>query len=251
MIRGIYTAAAGLTTATLRLGAVSNNVANAQTPGYKQDMLPDEVGKPLDLARYAVGPNGQALGTINLGPQVGVSQLDLTGGPLQETSNPLDLAIGGTGFFAVQAADGTTRYTRDGGFSLDSSGVLRARDGSAVLDTNNRQIQLPQGANVAVAADGTILSNDQQVAKLQTVDFAPGTQLTKVGNGQFTAPAGALPTPTNGAQVYQGYLEGSNVDLNESMVSTMQLVRAYEANQQLIKMQDETLKSTVNDVGKV
>ena len=88
------------------------------------------------------------------------------------------------------------------------------------------------------------------MAQLRLVDFAAGTQLTKVGNGQFTAPAGAAAQPTNGVQVYQGYLEGSNVDLNDSMVSTMQLVRAYEANQQLLKMQDETLKSTVNDVGK-
>jgi flagellar basal-body rod protein FlgG len=120
-----------------------------------------------------------------------------------------------------------------------------------VLDRNNQQIQLPQTSDVSVAADGSILSNGQQVAQLQMVDFAPGTQLTKVGNGQFTAPAGTLPTPTSGSQIYQGYLEGSNVDVNESMVSTMQLVRAYEANQQLLKMQDETLKSTVNDVGKV
>jgi flagellar basal-body rod protein FlgG len=251
MIRGIYSAAAGLTTATLRLGVVSNNVANAATPGYKQDRLPEEVGKSLDLARYAVNDQGQALGTINLGPQVGVSQLDLTAGPLQETSNPLDLAIGGTGFFAVQAADGTTRYTRDGGFSVDTTGTLRGRDGSAVLNTAGQPIQIPQGADVAVAADGTLLANGQQLGQLQIADFAPGTQLTKVGNGQFTAPAGAIPQPATGTQLYQGYLEGSNVDVNESMVSTMQLVRAYEANQQLLKMQDETLKSTVNQVGKV
>jgi flagellar basal-body rod protein FlgG len=251
MIRGIYSAAAGLTTATLRLGVVSNNVANANTPGYKQDRLPDEVGKSLDLARYAVDARGQPVGQIDLGPQVGVSQLDLSGGPLQETSNPLDLAIGGTGFFAVQATDGTTHYTRDGGFSTDSNGTLRARDGSAVLGTTGQPIQVPQGADVAVAADGTLLANNTSVGQLQIVDFTPGTQLTKVGNGQFTAPTGALPQPAAGTQIYQGYLEGSNVDVNESMVSTMQLVRAYEANQQLLKMQDETLRSTVNQVGKV
>jgi len=251
MIRGLYTAAAGLTTATLRLGVVSNNVANAATPGYKQDLLPDEVGKALDLQRYAVDAQGRPVGSIALGPQVGVSQLDLAAGPLQETANPLDLAIGGSGFFAVQAADGTTHYTRDGGFSADSTGVLRARDGSAVLDSNNQPITLPGGTDVSVAADGTILSSDQQVAKLQVVDFAPGTQLTKVGNGQFTAPAGVAPQAiAPGVQLYQGYLEGSNVDMTETMVSTMNLVRAYEANQQLVKMQDETLRATVNEVGK-
>src|SRR6266536_4611231 len=136
MIRGIYTAAAGLATTTLRLGVVSNNVANAATPGYKQDRLPEEVGKVIDLMKYAVDAEGRPIGSITLGPQVGVSQLDLATGPIQETTNPLDLAIAGTGFFAVQAADGSTRYTRDGGFHADIDGSLRARDGSAVLDTS-------------------------------------------------------------------------------------------------------------------
>src|SRR5690349_7160621 len=158
MIRGIYTAAAGLATATLRLGVVSNNVANATAPGYKQDRLPDEVGKALDLQKYAVDSMGRPIGTINLGPQVGVSQLDLASGPMQETSNPLDMAIAGTGFFTVQGADGLTRYTRDGGSSRDADGSLRTRNGSAVLHTNNQPINLPDG-DVAVAADGTVLVN--------------------------------------------------------------------------------------------
>jgi flagellar basal-body rod protein FlgG len=252
MIRGLYTAAAGLATAQLRLGVVSNNIANQATPGYKQDKLPDEIGKAIDLQRFATDPSGNPIGSITLGPQVGVSQLDLTAGPIQETASPLDLAIAGSGFFSTQAADGTVRYTRDGGFHADVDGALRSRDGSAVLDNNNRPIQLPPGSSdIAIAADGTVIANGNQVAKLQVVDFAAGTQLNKVGNGMFTAPAGAQPTPSTSSQLYQGYLEGSNVDMSESMVATMNLVRAYEANQKLLQMQDETLKSTVSDVGKV
>jgi flagellar basal-body rod protein FlgF len=250
MIRGIYTTAASLTTTTLRLGVVSNNVANASTPGYKQDRLPEEVGKPIDLMRWAVDAQGKSVGTINLGPQVGISQLDLTLGPLQETSNPLDLAIAGTGFFAVQAADGTTRYTRDGGFHADIDGSLRARDGSAVLDTNGQALMLPVGAEISVAADGTVLAGGAAVATVQIVDFAAGQQLTKVGNGMFTAPNGVQGQPAAGTQLYQGYLEGSNVDMTDAMVSTMSLVRAYEANQKMLQMQDETLKAAVNQVGK-
>jgi flagellar basal-body rod protein FlgG len=250
MIRGIYTAAAGLATAQLRLGVVSNNVANASTPGYKQDQLPNEIGKAIDLQRFATDTQGNAVGSITLGPQVGVSQLDLTAGPLQTTQNPLDLAIGGSGYFATQATDGTTRYTRDGGFHQDIDGSLRARDGSAVLDTSGQPIQLPVGTDVSVAADGTILASGNQVAQLQIVDFAAGSQLNKVGNGMFTAPSGVTPQLANGVQLYQGYLEGSNVDMSESMVATMNLVRAYEANQKLLLMQDETLKSAVNEVGK-
>src|SRR5947209_4171194 len=171
MIRGIYTAAAGLATAQLRLGVVSNNVANAATPGYKQDRLPDEVGKSLDLLKYAVDQNGQPVGTLTLGPKIGVSQLDLQPGPIQETANPLDLAIAGSGFFSVQRPDGSTAYTRDGGFQTDVTGTLRARDGSTVLDTNNQPITLPTGSDVAIAADGTVLANGATVAKLQVVDF--------------------------------------------------------------------------------
>jgi flagellar basal-body rod protein FlgF len=249
MIRGIYTAAAGLTTATLRLGVVSNNIANAATPGYKQDRLPEEVGKAIDLSRYAVDAQGQAIGGITLGPKVGISQLDLATGPIQETANPLDLAIAGNGFFAIQSPDGQTRYTRDGGFERDVAGTLRTRNGAAVLDDAGQPIQLPDG-EVAVAADGSVLVNNTAVAKLQVVDFAPGQQLNKVGNGQFEAANGALPTPAANVQLYQGYLEGSNVDMTESMVNTMNLVRAYEANQRLLQIQDETLKSTVNEVGK-
>jgi flagellar basal-body rod protein FlgF len=250
MIRGIYTTAASLATATLRLGVVSNNVANASTPGYKQDRLPEEVGKPLELMRWAVDAQGRSVGSITLGPQVGVSQLDLTPGPIQETSNPLDLAIAGNGFFAIQAADGTTRYTRDGGFHADIDGSLRARDGSSVLDTNGQPMNLPAGVDVAVAADGTVLAGGNAVGTLQVVEFAAGQQLTKVGNGMFTAPNGVQGQPAAAAQLYQGYLEGSNVDMTESMVSTMALVRAYEANQKMLQMQDETLKSAVNEVGK-
>src|SRR5918911_770533 len=250
MIRGIYTTAAGMATAQLRLGVVSNNIANAATPGYKQDRLPDEVGRSIDLQRYAVDPQGRPIGTLTLGPQVGLSQLDLAPGPVQQTSNPLDLAIAGSGFFAVKAADGITRYTRDGGFHADADGSLRARDGSAVLDANGQPIQLPVGAEISVAADGTVAANGNSVAQLRVVDFPAGQQLNKVGNGMFTAPNGVAAQQANGVQLYQGYLEGSNVDMTDSMVSTMNLVRAYEANQKLLQMQDETLKSTVNEVGK-
>ncbi|HYY89374.1 MAG TPA: flagellar hook-basal body protein [Chloroflexota bacterium] len=251
MIRGLYTAAAGLATATLRLGVVSNNIANANTPGYKQDRLPDEVGKSLDLLRWAVDDNGNPVGTITLGPNSGVSELDLAPGPIQETGNPLDLAIAGTGFFTVRDADGLTKYTRDGGFHLDADGTLRARDGSSVLNQTGQPVQLAPGSIVEVAADGTLLANGVAQDRLLLVDFGPGQQLIKQGNGMFSPPNGELPQPTTGAQLYQGFLEGSNVDMTESMVQTMQLVRAYEANQRLMQVQDETLNRAVNEIGKV
>ena len=251
MIRGLYTAACGLATATLRLGVTSNNIANATTPGYKQDRLPDEVGKSLDLLRWAVDDNGNPVGSITLGPKSGLSQLDLAPGPIQETGNPLDLAIAGAGFFTVQGADGQTRYTRDGGFHVDADGALRARDGSAVLNQNGQPIQVPSDGPIDVSADGRLTRTGAVLDQLLLVDVAPGQQLLKQGNGMFTPADGALPQPTTSIQLYQGFLEGSNVDMTESIVQTMNLVRAYEANQRLLQVEDQTLARAVNDIGKV
>ncbi len=250
MIRGIYTAAAGLATAHLRLGVVSNNVANASTPGYKQDRVPEEVGKALDLLKFATDSQGNPIGAITLGPRSGLSELDLGLGQFQETGEPLDLAIGGPGFFAVRGADGQLKYTRDGGFGVDAQGVLRARDGSEVLNQAGGQIVLPDG-KVEVAADGTIQVDGQTQAQLQVVQFAPDQQLLKQGNSMFAPDGGGQPQPVVDPNLYQGYVEGSNVDMTESMVSVMNLVRAYEANQRMLQMQDETLGRTVNEIGKV
>ena len=173
MIRGIYTATAGLATATLRLGVVSNNIANASTPGYKQDRLPAEVGKAIDLQRWAVDAQGQPVGSIVLGPQVGVSQLDLTPGPLQETSNPLDLALAGTGFFSVQS-----RRRHD---PVHPRRRLSRRPGrlTAHLATvppswtrTVSRFSIPAGADMPVAADGRCWRTAPRVGQLQVVDFA-------------------------------------------------------------------------------
>jgi flagellar basal-body rod protein FlgF len=250
MIRGLYTAAAGLATAALRLGVASNNVANASTPGYKQDRLPEEVGKALDLRKMATDSNGRAIGSITLGPTSGLAELDLSGGPLQETGNALDVAIGGRGFFAVSGPDGAVRYTRDGGFTVDSEGMLRSRSGFAVLDQDGQPIQAGQGP-VELGTDGTLTVNGEEAGRLMIVDFAPEQTLRKEGSGMFSIDGDGQPLPATDVQLYQGYLEGSNVDLTESMVAVMGLVRAYEANQRLLMAQDESLSRAVNEIGKV
>ena len=250
MIRGIYSAAAGLATVALRLGVASNNVANANTPGYKQDRLPQEVGRALDLERLVrEGKNGE-VGALTLGPKSGLSDLDLAQGPLQETGNPLDLALGGRGFFSVRNAAGQTRYTRDGGFNVDALGALRSRDGSQVLGDNGQPIQIGPGS-VSVGADGSLFVDGVAGPKLQIVDFAANVALTKEGKGLFVPEGEVAGTPVPDAQIYQGYVEGSNVDMTESMVSVMELVRAYAANQRMVQVQDETLSRAVNDVGKL
>jgi flagellar basal-body rod protein FlgF len=229
---------------------VSNNVANASTAGYKQDALPQNVGKPLDLLRLTTDANGQSVGTLTLGPTSGLSQLDLSQGPLQQTQQPLDMALSGPGFFAVKDANGQVGYTRDGGFSLDATGTLRSRDGSSVLDASGQPIHLAS-TDVTVGQDGSLQANGAAAGQLGMYEFAPGTALRKLGQGLLVADDASSPTAASGTRVQQGVLEGSNVDLSQSMVAMMDLARAYEANQRLLQIQDQSLARSVNDVGKI
>ena len=248
MIRSLYTAAASLATVALRLGVASNNAANVSTVGYKQDRVPLETGKALDFARLLDDQPDAPLGPLTLGPHSGLAELDLSQGTLEQTGHSLDLALGGAGFFTVRGADGQTRYTRDGGFHLDRDGSLRARDGSSVLDATGQPIQLTS-ADVDVDETGTI-DDGTQTVQLGLADFAEGSDLQKVGNSQFETTAAAS-QPGGGTRVLQGCLEGSNVSLVETMSASMSLARAYEANQRMLQMSDETLARAVNDVGKV
>jgi len=150
----------------------------------------------------------------------------------------------------VRNPQGETRYTRDGGFTVDAQGGLRSRDGSAVLGDDGQPIQLGAGA-VTVGADGTLYVDGTAGAKLQVVDFPDGVDMVKEGKGMFRPDGAGAPQPVTDAQIYQGYVEGSNVDMTESMVSVMELVRAYSANQRMIQVQDETLSRAVNDIGKL
>ena len=193
MIRGIYTAAAGLTTATLRLGVVSNNVANAATPGYKQDRLPDEVGKsarPEQAARST--PRAARSASSPSAPRSASRELDLAAGPMQETSNPLDLAIAGNGFFAVQSRgrpdalhprrrllEGRRRHPAHARW-LGRPERRRSTDRCCRRRRRRRRRWHRPG-------------HGRHVAQLQIVDFAPGDQLEQsrqrpVRAGQWRAP---------------------------------------------------------------
>ncbi len=254
MIRGIYAAASGMVANFRRQMVLTNNVTNVSTPGYKQDVTASSEFASMLIAKQhgtegSIGPWDE-VGPTGAGTELDVVRIDMSQGALTETGNPLDLAISGPGYFAVQGQDGATLYTRNGTFFRDAAGTLVASDGSPVLGDNG-PIQIGPG-EIFVGPDGTIMAGDQVAGRIRIVDFDPQEKMVKLG-GSYLVPqnAGAQEQPAQGAAISQGFLEHSNVDLGQAMIDMMSAMRSYEASQRMTQLQDQTLAAAVNEVGKV
>ncbi|HID10820.1 MAG TPA: flagellar basal-body rod protein FlgF [Candidatus Latescibacteria bacterium] len=231
MIRGIYTSASGMLARELAQEVLANNIANVKTTGFKRDKV------------YFQG----ALDGISSAEGVLKVATDYREGPLIRTDNPLDLAIQGRGFFAVETPWGI-RYTRDGHFSVNEEGVLVTTDGHPVLgEEGSIELDL-SGGPPSVGEDGTVRVGDVVVGQLRIEDFEDLDSLRKEGNGLFRAYAEGR--PAEGFRVRQGFLEGANVSPVEEMVRMLANYRAYEAGQRAIVAQDEALRKAVNEVGR-
>ena len=191
MDSGYYAACAGFAAQSQALELVANNLANLGTAGYR--------GQQATFRSLLTGSGMVAWNPLNaVVNDFGVlngSRIDLASGSLTATGDPLDLAVAGKGFFAVQSAQGVL-YTRNGGFHRTSDGLLVSSEGDAVLGEQG-PISLPNGA-VAVSSDGTVSVDGAVVAKLQIAEFAPNTPLAAAGNALYSAPAGsALPAASS------------------------------------------------------
>ena len=244
MIRGIYTNAAAMISLQLRQDVTANNVANANTTGFKKDGV---------FRKYLIDHDTilkQNATDFRFVEDVDGVITNYKQGPLEATNNPLDVAIVGDGFFAVQTPQGE-RYTRNGNFQLDQNGFLVTGNGYFLKGTNGEPIQL-QGGNVFIGDDGTITVDRILAGVLQVVDFEKPYHLNKLGDGLFeAAPGAAVPLGADRVSLRQGYLEGSNVEVVEEMVNIIKTSRDFESNQKSIQMQDTTLDRAVNDVGRV
>ncbi len=232
MVRGIHSAAAGMVAQTTGQEITANNLANANTPGYKRDVA--GFGSVLSHAMEAASGRLDAFGSADMSP-----------GALQDTGDGFNFALVGDGFFAVQTAGGTA-YTRDGSFTRDAEGYLTTRSGDRVLGDGG-PIQL-SGAGWKVDAAGKITQDGREAGALSIVRFARGG-LEKSGANLWTS--ATQPEPAVGVSVRQGYLEGSNVNTVREMVSMIAGFRTYEASQKSIQAQDQTLERLVNEVGRV
>jgi len=244
MDSGYYAACAGLAAQTQSLELVANNLANLGTAGYRGQQATFRslvagggtvVGNPLNAA-------------VNDFGVLGGSRVDLASGSLAATGNPLDLAVAGTGFFAVQSAEGIV-YTRNGGFHATPTGQLVTAQGDALLGEQG-PVTLPNGA-VAVSADGTISVDGAVVAKLRIAEFSPGTSLRAVGNALYAAPEGAA-LPAASSSIRQGMIENSNVSTVEGVVQLIGIQRNAEMMQRALTIFDSQFNQTaVQDLPRV
>ena len=224
MDRGLYLAASGMLAEQVRQDQIANDLANASTAGYKADRTTQQSFGSLLLTNSLTGG---PIGTATTAVQVTGTVTDFTPQALKDTGEPLDFAIVGDGFFAVQTAQGT-RYTRNGQFAVDAQGRLVSNAGDPVLDANGRTI---------TATNGTVDPRRIGVVAL--------TNPVKQGDSLVTGtPAGAA----NGT-VRSGALEGSGADPARSMVDMIDSMRAFEAGQKVIQAIDETLGKAATQVG--
>ena len=259
MVKGLYTAYTGLRNEQRRLDVISNNIANSNTTGYKKMGVTSQSFSQELAARVDDDSDGylvKGIGDVSLGVKIGETYTDFSQGGFRETGNAYDVALEGDGFFTISTTDksGTEhiRYTRDGSFTVTRDGYLVTKDGDFVLGTNNQRIQIP-GANTAdVSMDslGNVYANEVLVGRLQIVDFQNKDALSLYGENMFEAlPEAGMVAST--ALTRQGYLETSNVNVINEMVSMITITRAYETNQKMMQTIDSTLDKAVNEIGKV
>ena len=250
MIRGTYAATAGMITMLTRAQQISNNIANVNTVGYREDQLRVTAFPQLLMNRLFSERGHPNIGGLVNGTATESTWIRFAQAPLRATDNPLDMAIQGTGMFAVQTTQGV-RYTRDGGFRRDGQNQLVTTRGDLVLDANLQPVTLPVGLT-AIRANGEILVDDQLVGQVGLFDFAEPQQLVKVGNTQFEDQRGlAQPVASTGTTVRQGYLEQSNVDPARAMSDLMVAQRQYEASARMVQLQDEMTQRAANDIGRI
>jgi flagellar basal-body rod protein FlgF/flagellar basal-body rod protein FlgG len=226
MDSGIYAAYTGLLARTQALDTAANNLANAGTNGFRasRESFAGVLAQGLTPTGYGPVADGasQVGATVNGFGVLGGTAADFGQGPLVTTSNPLDLALSGQGFFALQTAQGV-RYTRDGSFLKSPAGLLTTQQGEPVLDSQGKSIALPAGT-VTVAPNGTVsVTTDAGtgvVGQLGIINFASTDGLRAEGANRFVAAPGSQPI-AGSALVQQGAVESSNQD---TVHGTMELI---------------------------
>jgi len=250
VIRGLYTAANGMIHQRRKLDAIANNMANISTTGYKKDGV---VSRPFQdelVMRIKKGePNPVSpVGYINHGVYVERVNTFFTDGNLEETGELTHMAIQGEGFFTVLTEQGV-RYTRDGSFHIDQNGILVTSEGYPVAGREEQPIYI--GARTfEVDRSGNIIVDGNVLNQLQLVSFADLSRLEKTGDNLFVNDPENEVLEFEG-EVFQGYLESSNVDPLEEMTNMIVAARNYESSQKIVQMMDEILGKAVNEVGKV
>ena len=250
MLRGIYTAASGMIAEGLRADTIANNLANADTAGYKKDTTVTSEFRNMLLQRINDGGDSQTIGRMGTGAEVVANVTNHATGVFKVTDNSLDAAIEGNGFFVIDAPQGV-RYSRDGSFRLNEQNQLVSADGFRVRGQGGAPIVAVENAGaLQIDPTGRVFSGAQEVGQLEMVSFANRQQLVKEGGNLFRAPADGLQAEPFTGKVRQGALEGSNVNVVQEMVNLITSYRAYEIHSKAVQTQDALADKAINDVAK-
>jgi flagellar basal-body rod protein FlgF len=230
MSASLYTSMAGLQALNARMEAVASNLANQQTPGYAAVQAMTEAGTYTG----SNPPPGADAIALTPGPNI-------TQGSVQETGNPLDVALGGDAWLQVQTVNGNA-LTRDGALALSAAGILTDSSGNPVLSSSGAPISLPPLAKLEIGTDGTVSGIPAATPGAPAQNFgqialvtAPGTSLTALSGTLYQTPANAPATTSTNGTLHQGFINGSNVDPTQAMVEMISDSRAYQLQTNAIK----------------
>jgi len=239
-----YVALSRQMTLRRQLDVVANNIANANTTGFKVEQLMVETEIGAKARNDAIRPGASFVLDRGLGRDFGQ-------GALQQTGRALDFAVDGEGaFFKIADATGEA-YTRDGAFTVDPTGKLVTKAGDAVQGDGGDIILDPKLGEISVAQDGTISQNGQLVGRLSLVRFDALGALSKDGDGLYRNRSNAAPIEATGVQIRQGMLEGSNVNSLTQITDMIKISRAYEQATKIIEQTNDLSRRSVERLGRV
>ncbi len=218
-----------------QMNVIATNLANTNTSGFKaESMIFSEFPEPTS-------DSGPPLSMVH-----DVTFLrDMSEGTMKSTNNPLDLAISGDGFFAVQAPQGE-RFTRLGAFQLDNQGQIVTLSGAPVLGAGGGPITVPQGTNtISITRDGTVSADAVEIGKLRIAKFEEPRALSKDGSGLYD-PKGQTPQPADDAEILQGVIEGSNVKGVAEMTRMIEVVRSYQSAGKMAENEHKRIQDAID-----
>ncbi|MCK6418459.1 MAG: flagellar basal-body rod protein FlgF [Alphaproteobacteria bacterium] len=224
---------------------IANNVANMNTPGYR--------GQNLVFSEFLAEPKGQidpkgageAMSYVHDTMQYEITEP----GPVQVTSNPLDVAVDGPGFIGVQGPGNKPAYTRGGNFQMDSNGTLLTAAGYPVSSMGGGGITIPEGSTeIKIDYKGIVSNQDGQIGQIKLVEFDNLQVLKPEGNGLYTTDAASRAPQTS--RLRQGALEGSNVKPVLEMTRMIDTLRNYQSTQQILQAENDRLRTAIRELSK-
>jgi flagellar basal-body rod protein FlgG len=238
MSNGLYSAAAGMAAQQARMDALAGDVANLSTVAYKKQRV---AFRELLYVERGLGTAGRSV-AIGAGAAAVEAGRSFAGGQLYQVDDPLSLAIDGAGLFQVRRADGSLALTRAGNFRLDAERQLVLPSGERLVPP----ITIPANVNasdVSIGADGTVAAGGRNLGRFVLVDVPAPAGLASIGDNLYAVtPTSGQPRPVQRAAVRQGYLETSNVEVAEAMVSLLEAQRAFELASRSIRMHDQLME---------